>query len=114
MEGLDENEIEKHLNVDEIKEKITQANELTLKDQVFATQNASQWSSTIIETILKGMQSFNKPYKYIVTVVLLQKTGGALCSTCVAHWNKDYDVVVSDKFENDTIQCLTTVYGIEI
>ena len=37
-----------------------------------------QWTSTCLETCIKRLADLNKPFKYVVTTVIMQKNGKAL------------------------------------
>jgi len=86
----------------------------TLGNVSFNAAKVDQWTSTIIETILKTLQPQNKPFKYIVTAVIMQRTGAGLHSSCVAHWDAATDAFCSKSWENDTLQCVVTVFALGI
>ncbi len=62
---FDEQEIQSHFNVDEVQETIIKVTKQTLGNVSFNAQKVDQWTSTIIETILKTLQPQNKPFKYV-------------------------------------------------
>uniref|UniRef100_A0A0M3HET1 Dynein light chain n=1 Tax=Ascaris lumbricoides TaxID=6252 RepID=A0A0M3HET1_ASCLU len=52
----------------------------------------NQWSQQAVETITTNLVKLNKPYKYIVTCVIMQTNAGAglsVSSTC--YWDKTTD-----------------------
>lgn len=44
-----------------------------------------QWTSQCLEGCMQRLSALNKPYKYVVTCIIMQKTGKGNGSTCVRH-----------------------------
>jgi hypothetical protein len=44
----------------------------------------SQWTSACLEGCMKRLTGLNKPYKYVVTCIIMQKTGAQPKHTVVA------------------------------
>ena len=72
------------------------------------------WTKDIIEFTLKSLAELKKPYKFIVTATIMQKTGGGLSAAFSAVWDNSRDGTFSMKNENDTLMCITTVYWVKI
>ncbi|EFC46309.1 predicted protein, partial [Naegleria gruberi] len=100
-----------------------------LKDAQYHAQKVDTWTSTLLEGILKGLQNNQeqmllpdsngkvngKPYKYVVTCIIMQRTGAGLHSSCVAHWEgQSTDQMISECWNNDTIHCVTTVFAVRV
>ncbi len=51
-----------------------------LQNQQYNEQRVSQWTSSCLESCMKRLTSLNKPFKYVVTCIIMQKTG------VVAQW----------------------------
>jgi len=88
---LDEQEVLQVFNIEEVNDIILKVIKQTLGNASFNSQKVDQWTSSIIETILKTLQPQNKPFKYIVTAIIMQRTGAGLHSSCVAHWDAATD-----------------------
>ena len=85
-----------------------------LKDAMYNSAKVDDWSSSIIDSTLKGLQSLNRPFKYVVTTVLVQKNGGGLVSSSSFFWDDDKDGVSKVTWENETIHALITVFGLSV
>lgn len=97
-----------------------------------------QWTSTCLETCIKRLADLNKPFKYVVTTVIMQKNGRAqaldsviqvhqlatLCNLWAAgaglhtaascFWDNASDGSRTVKWENKTMYCITTVFGLSL
>lgn len=107
---------------EDVKAIVTKVCNNALLNQPFSHLKVPQWVSTIIENILKELAVQNvdaaknghPKFKYVVTVTLQQKTGAALQVACGQYWDKATDGMTFVKWENEGIQMLATVYGIQI
>jgi hypothetical protein len=68
----------------------------------------------ILLGILDNLQQMSESFKYVVTVVMLQRTntGFHLFSTCF--WDQSSDGTVTVQWENKSMHCVVTVYGIAV
>jgi len=104
---------------DEVTKIVTQAIEQHLKNLDFDEKRVNQWVNDICETTTEKLFSLKKPFKYIVTCVIMQRTGAALHSAHAAHWDAVSDGAVSVCWpkrntrepSNRSIICLTTVFA---
>ena len=68
----------------------------------------------IVDACLKELQTLNRPFKYIVTCIIMQKNGAGL-DTASSLWfdtQKDGKVVVP--WENATMHVICTVFGLAL
>ena len=49
-----------------------------LGKQVYNGKRIHDWTSSIVESVLKSLQAVNKPFKYVVTCIIMQKNGAGL------------------------------------
>eukprot|EP01027_Heterolobosea_sp_BB2_P008122 GEZU01012055.1.p2 GENE.GEZU01012055.1~~GEZU01012055.1.p2 ORF type:complete len:115 (-),score=20.55 GEZU01012055.1:47-391(-) len=75
---------------------------------------AGQWVSNIIETCMKRLTQLNKPFKYIVTCVILQKNGAGMQTASSCYWDNTTDDSYTFKFENKFMYCIITAYGLAL
>ena len=61
-----------------MKQLIEQAIEPVLGKQVYQAKKIHDWTSSIVEGVLKSLQAANKPFKYVVTCIIMQKNGAGL------------------------------------
>lgn len=71
-------------------------------------------TNSIISAVLKGLQSLNRPYKYAITVILMQKNGAGLVSAGSTFWDTNKDGLCKVVWENLTTHCIVTVYGLSL
>jgi dynein light chain Tctex-type 1 len=80
----------------------------------FNSHKVNDWSNSIISAALKGLQSLNRPYKYAITVILMQKNGAGLVSAASTFWDVNKDGLCKVMWANQTTHCIVTVYGISV
>ncbi|KOO31364.1 light tctex-type 1 [Chrysochromulina tobinii] len=68
----------------------------------------------VIEGTLKRLKELNKPFKYIVTAVIMQKNGAGLHTATSCHWDNSCDGNATLRWENKSMYCLVTVFGLAI
>jgi len=76
--------------------------------------SVGQWTQAIVENTLSQLAKLNKPFKYIVTCVIMQKNGAGLhlASSCL--WDSTTDGNVMLKWENKSMYCVCSVFGCSI
>lgn len=75
----------------------------------------NQWSQQAVETITTNLVKLNKPYKYIVTCVIMQTNAGAglsVSSTC--YWDKTTDQSFTVRWENKSVVTIVNVFAVAI
>lgn len=85
-----------------------------LNDVMYIPKKVDEWSNSIIAGTLKGLQSLNRPFKYVVTVIIMQKNGAGLISVASTFWDPIKDGFCKVTWENGTIQCIVSVYGVSV
>ena len=69
-EEQDQMEDDNSFPSEDIDQKITEVAEEVLKDAMWDETKVPGWINAINEKLMVGLQSLNKPYKYVVTVVM--------------------------------------------
>ena len=67
-----------------------------------------------IENSIKKLKELGKPFKYIVTAVLMQKNGAGLHTATSCFWDNQTDGSATLRWENKTMYCIVTVFGLSI
>ncbi|GLD95679.1 hypothetical protein PINS_up004357 [Pythium insidiosum] len=49
------------------------------------------WSNTLVASVLTGLQNLNKPFKYAVTCMIMQKTGAGMSTAASCLWDPTLD-----------------------
>jgi len=68
----------------------------------------------VIEGCMKRLKDLNKPFKYIVTAVLMQKNGAGLHTATSCFWDNTTDGSATLRWENKTMFCIVTVFGLAV
>lgn len=92
-----------HFSSDDCEVVIKSAIGSVLNDSThFKTNKVDDWCNSIISAALKGLQSLNRPYKYAITVILMQKNGAGLVSAASTFWDASKDGLCKVVWENQT------------
>ena len=82
-----------------------------LEQNMYNPRKVNDWSNSIIDSCLKELQSLARPYKYVLTAIIMQKSGGGMVSAAATYWDAGKDGLCKVTWENATMVCLVTVYG---
>jgi len=85
-----------------------------LSNATYSHTKVKQWTSMCIEQSLKKLKDLNKPFKYIVTAVLMQKNGAGLHTATSCFWDNTTDGSATLRWENKSMYCIVTVFGLSI
>uniref|UniRef100_A0A8C1XLQ7 Dynein light chain Tctex-type 1 n=1 Tax=Cyprinus carpio TaxID=7962 RepID=A0A8C1XLQ7_CYPCA len=77
--------------VDEITTVIKEAVESTIGNSSYQHSQINQWMSSIVESSLSQLTKLGKPFKYIVTCIILQKNGAGLHTASSCFWDNSTD-----------------------
>jgi dynein light chain Tctex-type 1 len=113
MDGMDDAP-ETTFVVDEVSTVIKESVETTIGVNTYQHQKVSQWSSNIVEQCLKRLTGLGKPFKYVVSVVILQKKGAGLHTASSCYWDNSTDGSCTVRWENKTMYVIASVFGLAI
>mmetsp|Transcript_196 Transcript_196/g.379 ORF Transcript_196/g.379 Transcript_196/m.379 type:complete len:122 (+) Transcript_196:108-473(+) len=85
--------------------------ESTLSNTVYDKKKLNGWCNRVVEGCIKGVLKMDKPFKYVVTCILMQKNGAGLTTTATCYWDQQTDGVCTIPWENDTMHAVITVYA---
>ena len=97
---------------DDISTVVSSAIGSVLGNASFTSDKIKDWSNSIIQSSLKGLQSLNRPYKYCLAATLMQKNGAGLVSAASVYWDTRKDGVCKVSWENETMHCVVAVFGV--
>ena len=83
----------------------------TLGNAQYNKDKVYKWSETIIEECLKELCKLNKPFKYVVTCIIMEKNGSKLHKGFALYWATQTDGVTSVQCYMDTMDCIATVFA---
>jgi dynein light chain Tctex-type 1 len=102
---------ETNFAVDDIETVIKSSIGSVLTDTQYDHTKVNDQINSVISACLKGLQSLNRPYKYVTTAILMQKNGAGLVSAASTYWDADSDGLCKILWENQTTHCVVTVFG---
>mmetsp|Transcript_12848 Transcript_12848/g.22281 ORF Transcript_12848/g.22281 Transcript_12848/m.22281 type:complete len:111 (-) Transcript_12848:56-388(-) len=83
----------------------------TLGGSSYNKDRVSTWCSQIIDECLKELAKLNKPFKYVVTSIIMQKNGAPLHTGLALYWDTKTDGTSCVQVGTDTMDCITTVFA---
>ncbi|XP_037952950.1 dynein light chain Tctex-type [Teleopsis dalmanni] len=111
MEGARE---ESHFVVDDVSKIIKEAIENTIGGNAYQHDKVNNWTGQVVENCLSVLTKEQKPYKYIVTSMIMQKNGAGLHTASSCFWNNDTDGSCTVRWENKTMYCIVSVFGLAV
>ncbi|CAO1406972.1 unnamed protein product [Diamesa serratosioi] len=122
--------------VDDVSKTIKEAIENTIGGNAYQHDKVNTWTGQVVETCLSVLTKQQKPYKYIgkqmnsflqcteidyyyylkclVTAMIMQKNGAGLHTASSCFWNNDTDGSCTVRWENKTMYCIVSVFGLAI
>ena len=92
-EEADQLEDDNSFPTEEVEIKIQEVADDVLKDAMWDEQKVPMWINLINEKLMFQLMSLNKPYKYVVTVVMQQKTGAQISGAVACFYENTTDGV---------------------
>jgi len=68
-----------------------QALQSTLSDASYDSSKVAGWSNAVIDAVLKGLVGLGRPFRYVVTCIIMQRTGAGLHTAAGAIWDTKKD-----------------------
>ncbi|KAK1156908.1 dynein light chain Tctex-type 1-like [Acipenser oxyrinchus oxyrinchus] len=100
--------------VDDVSNIIKDAVESTIGSSAYQHNRVNQWTSSVVETSLNQLTKLGKPFKYIVTCVILQKNGAGLHTASSCFWDNTVDGSCTVRWENKTMYCIVSIFGLAL
>lgn len=94
--------------------RLAQSIEQIMQSATYTHSRVPQWTSEVIESCMARLRGLNKPFKYIVTAAIMQKTGAGLHMASSCYWDNASDGSYTTKWENKTMYCVVSVFGLAI
>ncbi|KAK0087131.1 hypothetical protein PV325_009284 [Microctonus aethiopoides] len=111
MEDMQE---EPQFVVDDVSKIIKEAIEVSIGGDAYHQSKVSQWTSNVVESCLGSLTKLQKPYKYIVNCTIMQKNGAGLHTASSCYWDNASDGSCTVRWENKTMYCIVSVFGLAI
>ena len=105
-------------NHQELEEKITPVIEEVLADKAFDEDKVQHWINEICERIVKNLYDARKPFKYMVSCLIMQKTEAGLQTSTACNYEVNSDLTFqyiwpkekAKEPANKTLHCILTVF----
>lgn len=81
------------------------------ESNMYKNKKVNEWTHSIITNCLKELQHMEKPFKYVVSCIIMQNNGAGLVSAASTYWDANTDGFTKVIWKNDTIYCLVTVFA---
>ncbi|CAG5082806.1 Oidioi.mRNA.OKI2018_I69.PAR.g10212.t1.cds [Oikopleura dioica] len=113
MDDLNEN-AEQGFVIDEVNSVIKESIENVVGSSQYESVKIDMWMNSIIEQCIENLTKLDKPYKYVATAVIMQKTGAGLQTSSSCYWDSTTDGSCTVRWENKTMYCIVSVFGLKI
>ncbi|XP_035473748.1 dynein light chain Tctex-type 1 [Scophthalmus maximus] len=100
--------------VEEVSKIIKESVEATIGANAYQHSRVNQWSTSIVEQCLSQLSKLGKPFKYILTCIIMQKNGAGLQTTSACFWDNSTDGSCALRWENKYMYCIVSVFGLAI
>uniref|UniRef100_A0A2R9CB21 Dynein light chain Tctex-type 1 n=1 Tax=Pan paniscus TaxID=9597 RepID=A0A2R9CB21_PANPA len=77
--------------VDEVSNIVKEAIESAIGGNAYQHSKVNQWTTNVVEQTLSQLTKLGKPFKYIVTCVIMQKNGAGLHTASSCFWDSSTD-----------------------
>ena len=101
-------------NVEDVEAIVRTAIHGTLNEHEYNSKKVNEWTNAIVQVCLKELQSLGRPFKYVITSVIMQKNGAGLATSASMHWDTQKDGFCKVPWQNATMHCVVTIYGISV
>lgn len=110
MEGYQDDNGE--FSVEDVESIARQAIQNVLNENSYNGKKTNEWSNAIVTHCLKELQALARPFKYVITCIIMQKNGSGLNTTTSMFWDTAKDGFCKVPWQNSTMHCIVTIYGI--
>jgi len=98
--------------MDEVSAIIKASLETVIGGNTYAAGRVNAWTAQVVEGVLGSLSKLDKTFKYIVTCVIMQKNGAGLHTASSCYWDNSTDGSCTVRWENKTMYCIVSVYGL--
>ncbi|XP_059183768.1 dynein light chain Tctex-type 1-like [Centropristis striata] len=116
MTGMEEyhNGSEGSFNSEEADSLVKECIESVVGGDDYSQSQVNKWTASIVERCLTQLVKQGKPYKFIVTCAVMQKTGAGLHTANSCYWDTAMDGSCTVRWENRTMYCVVSVFAVAI
>ncbi|XP_044741653.1 dynein light chain Tctex-type [Chrysoperla carnea] len=100
--------------VDDVSSIIKEAIENVIGGNNYQQLKVNSWTSKVVESCLHSLSKQEKPFKYIVSCTIMQKVGAGLHTASSCYWDDATDGSCTVRWENKSMYCIVSVFGLAI
>merc|ERR1711917_16345 len=99
---------------EEVNQVVKDAIETVIGGSQYESKKIDAWMNSVIELCIENLTRLDKPYKYVATAIIMQKSGAGLQSASSCYWDNQTDGSCTVRWENKTMYCIVSVFGLAI
>uniref|UniRef100_A0A3P8WSN2 Dynein light chain Tctex-type 1 n=1 Tax=Cynoglossus semilaevis TaxID=244447 RepID=A0A3P8WSN2_CYNSE len=77
--------------VEDVSKIIKESVEAAIGGSTYQHSRVNQWTTSVVEQCLSQLSKLGKPFKYIVTCIIMQKNGAGLQTASACFWDNSTD-----------------------
>mmetsp|Transcript_67793 Transcript_67793/g.187300 ORF Transcript_67793/g.187300 Transcript_67793/m.187300 type:complete len:123 (-) Transcript_67793:766-1134(-) len=87
-------------------------NVCTNPDVPYSNKNINNVINNIASDCLRDLEKLKRPFKYVVTCIIMQKNGAGMNTAAATFWDASKDGQVVVHWSNPSMNVVVTVYGV--
>jgi len=99
---------------EEVSNLIKESIEIAIGPTAYVHEKVNHWTKRVVELVISQLTKLQKPFKYITTCVIMQKTGAGIHTASSCYWDSTSDGSVTVRWENKTMYCIVSVFGLSL
>ncbi len=99
---------------DEVEALVKESIDAVLENAPYKHDFVGQWTNDVVETCVKRLAGLGKPFKYVVTCVIMQRNGAGLHTAASCFWDNDTDGSRTVRWENQSLYAVVTAFGLAL
>ena len=112
MDGYQDDAAE--FSVEDVEGIVRTAIHVSLNEHTYNPKKVNEWTNLIVTNCLKDLQQLNRPFKYVITCIIMQKSGAGIVTSASTYWDSSKDGLCKVPWQNSTMHCIVTVYGVSV
>jgi len=112
MDGYQDDAAE--FSVEDVEGIVRTAIHVSLNEHSYNPKKVNEWTNLIVTNCLKDLQQLNRPFKYVITCIIMQKSGAGIITSASTYWDSSKDGLCKVPWQNSTMHCIVTVYGVSV
>lgn len=99
---------------EEVQQIVTEVIGQVIGGASYSQSDVSKWSSAILDQSLAAVSRSVRGYKFVVTCVMMQKTGAGLNTGAACLWDAGVDSSCTARWENKSITVIVHLFALAL